>query len=165
MRNNGRILAGIILILLGILIIFLKFYTFRHPNSFLFLIGGLFLAGYFHNKAYGLLIPGCLLLGLALSSGVSGYHHTLYNSSSWGLGIGFFAIYLIDLLFQGKTHWWPLIPGSILFFSGIGGSKFWPVLIILLGVYIIIRSLKPKSEEHSFKKQDDITVNDKDESQ
>ena len=66
MSNKGRILAGIILILLGLLIIFLKFYTFHHPNSFLLLIGGLFLAAYFYNRAYGFLIPRCLLLGIAL---------------------------------------------------------------------------------------------------
>ncbi len=153
MNNRGRILAGIILILLGLLIIFLKFSTFHHPNSFLLLIGGLFLAAYFYNKSYGLLIPGCLLLGIALSSGGMGYYHTFNNSSSWGLGFGFFAIFLIDLLYQGKTHWWPLIPGTILVITGIRKSsfwmvKFWPVLIILLGLYIIFKSLLPKQEEH-----------------
>lgn len=165
MRKSGRILAGTILILLGLLIIFFKFYTFRHPSSFLLLIGGLFLAAYFYNKSYGMLIPGCLLLGITLSSGGVGYHQTFSNSTSWGLGIGFFAIYLIDLIYQGKTHWWPLIPGTILFFTGIGGSRFWPVVIILLGVYIIIKSFKPKDTEKHFQKENDFRRDEKDESQ
>ncbi|MFC1887708.1 hypothetical protein ACFLYK_02760 [Candidatus Cloacimonadota bacterium] len=165
MRSKGRIIAGLILIILGLLIIFMKFYTFHHPSSFLLLIGGLFLASYFYNKAYGLLIPGCLLLGIALSSGHSGFH-TFHDSSTWGLGLGFFAIYLIDYFYQGKTHWWPLIPGTILFITGIRGasswfSRFWPVLIILLGIYIIVKSLKPHEKEHPFIKQDELITDDK----
>jgi hypothetical protein len=164
MNNKGRLLAGIILILLGLLIIFLKFSTFHHPGSFLILIGGLFLASYFYNKAYGFLIPGCLLLGIALSSGQSGFS-AFSHSGTWGLGFGFFAIYLIDLFYRGKTHWWPLIPGCILVVTGIRSvsywlAKGWPVLIILVGIIVIVKSLRPDKSEHYFQEHNRI---DKDE--
>ena len=169
MKSKGQILAGIILILLGLLIIFLKFYTFHHPSSFLILIGGFFLAAYFYNKAYGLLIPGCLLLGIALSSGHTGYS-TFSHSGTWGLGFGFFAIYLIDLFYQGKTHWWPLIPGFILVITGIRGAshwlaKSWPVFIIILGIIIIIRSLKPQDKEQTFTVENKINTPEKEDAE
>jgi len=148
MKRNGPILSGIVLILLGLLIILTKFHTFRNPNSFLILVGGLFMAAYFYNKAYGFLIPGCLLLGIALSSGQN-FFSLFPEDGTWGLGLGFIAIFVIDYIYRGKSHWWPLIPGLILFIRGVRGvslilSRGWPVVIILLGIFIIFKSLNKK---------------------
>jgi len=159
MKSKGQILSGIILVLLGLLIISLKFSTFRHPDSFLLLIGGLFLAAYFYQNAYGLLIPACLMLGISLSSGYSALPG-FSRSGPWGLGFGFIAIFIIDFLYRGKSHWWPLIPGVILVLS-YWLNKGWPLLIILLGIYLIIRSLKTQEktsypdEKNSFRSGED----------
>jgi len=164
MKSKGQTISGIILILLGLLIIYLKFYTFHHINSFLLLIGGLFLAGYFYKKAYGFLIPGCLLLSLALTSGYSRFS-SIANDGPWGLGLGFIAIFLIDLIYRGRTHWWPLIPGLILIITGIRRVSFllakgWPVIIILLGIYIIIKSLGFGSSREYHNLEDDSNAED-----
>ncbi|KQC05927.1 MAG: hypothetical protein APR54_01945 [Candidatus Cloacimonas sp. SDB] len=153
MKSKGQILSGMILVLLGLLIIFLKFSTFRHPDSFLLLIGGLFLAAYFYQNAYGLLIPACLMLGISLSSGYSALPG-FSRSGPWGLGFGFIAIFIIDFLYRGKSHWWPLIPGVILVLTSLRRASYWlqrgwPVLIILLGIYLIIRSFKTQEKPNS----------------
>ena len=152
-KTKNHFVSGIFLIILGILIIGLKQSSFHNISVFPILIGGFFLAGYFSNKSYGLLIPGCLLLSIGISGGRA--HFVGFRDfGSFGLGIGFVAIYVIDLIYRGKTHWWPLIPGIILILTGT--RKFthfisigWPVLIILFGIWIMIKSFKRKDDENS----------------
>ena len=63
-----------------------------------------------------------------------------------GLGLGFIAIFVIATLYQGRSHWWPLIPGGILLVSGLaeGSQAFrdllavgWPVVLILIGLIFL----------------------------
>ena len=150
-KTKNNFVSGFFLIIIGILIIGLKQRVFHNISIFPILMGGFFLAGYLSNKSYGLLIPGCLLLSIGLTGGrthLIGFR----DFGSFGLGIGFVAIYVIDLIYRGKTHWWPLIPGIILILTGT--RKFthfisigWPILIILFGIWIIIRSFQRKDEE------------------
>jgi len=147
-KNN--FVSGIFLIILGILIIGFKYRSFPNISIFPIIIGGFFLAGYFSNKNYGLLIPGCLLLSIGLTGGRV-FWISYRDFGSLGLGIGFVAIYVIDLIYRGKTHWWPLIPGIILILTGT--RKFthfisigWPVLLILLGIWIVIKSFQKNND-------------------
>ena len=151
-KTKNHFVSGIFLIILGILIIGLKQRSFHNISIFPIIIGGFFLAGYFSNKRYGLLIPGCLLLSLGLTGGRV-FWISYRDFGSFGLGIGFVAIYVIDLIYRGKTHWWSLIPGIVLILTGT--RKFthfiligWPILIILFGVWIILRSFKRKDDEN-----------------
>jgi len=147
-KKLGEVLAGIVLILIGLLI-----FIFKDPtlSSFHLFLGGAFLAGYFYSGAYGLLIPGCLLLGLTLgSTKTSFFGFSDFNEFTFGLG--FIAIYVIDRLYKGKTHWWPLIPGIILVFIGLDNwygfrNYTWPVILIVFGVWIIIKSFRKKDKK------------------
>lgn len=144
-NSAGKILAGLILIFLGLAVIGLKFYQISQISVFHLLLGGIFLAGYFHNRAYGFLIPGCLLLSLGLLA-TPGRYLGFSDFSPIALGVGFIAIYVIDLIYRGKSSWWPLIPGFILIFAGLRQleslrSLLWPVLLIVLGIYLILNSL------------------------
>ncbi len=141
-NHKGRIITGILIITLGLVLL-----LFRNEqiDTFQLILGGLFLAGYFYKGSYGLLIPGCLLTGLALIS-VKTKYFGFSDDDTFGLGIGFIAIYVIDRLYKGKTHWWPLIPGVILILVGIHKLKDffdigWPVILIIVGIWIIINSL------------------------
>lgn len=145
-RTVGKTISGVIFILIGTLILFL-----RDSNLSLFhlLLGGVFLAGYFYSQSYGLLIPGCILTSLALSAVRTSYFG-FKDLDVFGLGIGFVAIYVIDRLYRGKSHWWPLIPGIILIIAGLDSlhrvfSLGWPVILILLGVWLIIKSIAKKA--------------------
>ncbi|MEA2095288.1 MAG: hypothetical protein U9P73_01160, partial [Candidatus Cloacimonadota bacterium] len=63
-ERKGQIIAGIILILVGLSISGLRLFIGFHQNSFMLLLGGLFIAAYFYKDSYGLLIPGCLITGI-----------------------------------------------------------------------------------------------------
>jgi len=147
--REGQFVAGIILILLGLSISGLRIFMGFHENSFMLLLGGLFIAAYFYKDSYGLLIPGCIIVGLGLSSFKFGIFRYSSHFNTIGLGLGFIGIYVIDRINKGKTLWWPLIPGGILTLVGLSSSPFnlwkffhigWPVILIALGLWIIAKS-------------------------
>ena len=74
---------------------------------------------------------------------------TQIESMTFGLGCGFIAIFLIPLLYERRTHWWPLIPGGILVVSAIPHSKSllrlmldnWPLFLVAAGLILVVRAL------------------------
>lgn len=148
-RRQGRLFVGVILILLGLGLFATQFVAGLSDAIVLFLLGGAFMAGYLSRRAYGLLIPGCILLGLGLGSVGEGSLLGFGDMSSLGLGLGFIAIYVIALLVEGRSSWWPLIPGGILLVNGLASgseairqmlSLGWPLLLVLLGLLILASS-------------------------
>lgn len=145
-QDRGRLIAGAVLIVIGLGLLALQFVEGLGESVMLFLIGGAFIAGYFYRRSYGLLIPGCILMGIGLGSVGESALIDIGGLSSVGLGVGFVAIYLIDLVYSGATHWWPLIPGGILIVQGLseGSRTFerlfevgWPLIIIFVGLLIL----------------------------
>jgi hypothetical protein len=146
-RGNRRgVVAGAVLILLGLVFLADQLVGGFGDSAILFLIGGAFIAGYFFYRNYGLLIPGCILVGLAFGSVGEDTAFGIGDFSSVGLGLGFIAIYLIDLAYSGETHWWPLIPGAILVVTGLAQDNEaienlfrvgWPLILVLIGLLIL----------------------------
>ena len=147
-RDRGRLVTGAILVLLGLGLLALQFMEGFNEAVVLFLIGAAFVAGYLYSRAYGLLIPGCILLGLGLGfvgeTTISSLDEEVFILL--GLGVGFVAIYVIPLVYVGKSHWWPLIPGVILIVVGIASMSDdlerllevgWPLILVLLGLVIL----------------------------
>ncbi len=145
-QNRNRIFAGAILVILGVGLLALQYTSGFGQSMTTFLIGGLFVAGYFFRRSYGLLIPGCVLLGLGLGSIGERSLLTFGDFQTIGLGIGFISIYLIDVIYRGATHWWPLIPGVFLIVTGFarGNAVFqrllsigWPLLLVFVGLLLV----------------------------
>ena len=115
-RKNSRVVSGIALIALGLLLYWLERHQDIGQSVIFFAIGSIFLASYLYSKNYGLLIPGCLLLGLGSGTLLD---RTNRVDEPWqvGLGAGFVAIFVIAMLYEKRAHWWPLIPGGILLVS------------------------------------------------
>lgn len=154
-NRNGRATAGAILIVLGLALLANQLVPNFSGEIWQLVLGGLFVAGYFNRRAYGLLIPGCILLGLSLGDLTQGTLFQLGDTDSIGLGLGFIAIYAIDSLYRGNSHWWPLIPGVILVVTGAAeGSQQiqdtlavgWPVLLILLGLVVLAGAFRLTGE-------------------
>lgn len=156
-KRPGRSGTGWVLIALGALLLVGNLF---HVSGSIFLIalGGAFLAGYFTNRSYGLLIPAMILIGLGLGAmfddwrafNLHGYEMPLF------LGLGFISIYLIDRFSWHQSSLWPLWPGGILVIIALWGiavetglfrdiwwemmdllGTWWPVLLIIWGVYLL----------------------------
>ena len=147
-RNN--IILGAFLIVLGLVLMAAKLLQDESDAAILLLIGAAFLAWYFQNRAYGLLIPSCILLGLGLGRIVASAFDVTGGMEEIGLGVGFSAIYVIDLALHRKASWWPLIPGCILLVIGITelSEAFedffavgWPLVIVVIGVLVLLNAL------------------------
>ncbi len=144
-ERQGRIYAGLVLVLLGAGLLALQLVEGTGSAVVIFVIGALFLAGYFYRRSYGLLVAGGILIGLALGQ-MGEEAFSLDGVNSVGLGVGFLSIYVIDRAYAGSTAWWPLIPGGILLLTGLGSlgepatdvlAYAWPILLILGGLIII----------------------------
>ena len=141
--RDPRRVTGVVLIVIGLLLFALQIAT-GITVSLLFLVGGaIFIAAYFNKRTYGLLIPGCLLVGMGLGQLGEEYVDFIHNPNFVGLGLGFLAIFAIDKIHTGTTAWWPLIPGFIMLFMGLETgslnlgtlfSKGWPLVLVIVGI-------------------------------
>lgn len=156
--NSGRATAGAVLIVLGLALLAGQLVEDFSGEIWTIVIGGLFVAGYFSRRAYGLLIPGCILLGLSLGNLGTRSLSNLGDLDAIGLGLGFCAIYAIDVLYRGRSHWWPLVPGVILVATGLAqGSQQiqdiinvgWPAALILLGLILLAGVFRSRGESQA----------------
>lgn len=153
---KGRLFFGIVLILAGVLWL-VKPHIEWSGGAFLSALGALFLLLWALLSKYGFLVPGGILLGLGAGLWTSrlageGAGRVLFFVC---FGAGFLLIYLLDRLRRGRSPLWPLVPGGVL--MGIGAymaaerrgwipaglveylKYLWPVLLIALGVYLILK--------------------------
>lgn len=165
--KRGNLVWGAILILLGIA--FLLFQLFPDLTAgftwqwILILIGGIFVVASLLSRIGGLMIPGAILLGLAA---IFVYQERSGNWESWAyvwalipgfVGVGMFIGSLYDPEMRparGASLIIMLI--SVILFAVFGGVfgltlsilQYWPVLLILIGGWILLRALRaPRREE------------------
>jgi len=149
-KRRQRLIAGLTLILLGLALFALDRIEGLGQAAVFFLVGGAFLAAYLARREYGFLIPAGVLLGLGL--GKIGRHGLLGfadNPLPFGLGCGFVSIWVIALLYQRRSPWWPLIPGAILILVGLPDTEVWlqavrdnwPLLLVVAGVIVLLAGL------------------------
>lgn len=151
MRDMNGWLPGVILIVVGVTLFAVQL-LHLDADVIVLVIGLVFGTAYAGIRRYGLLIPAGILTGLGTGIlledfGVMGEPVVL------GLGLGFLAIYGVDLLTSGARgpgRWWPLIPGAILTVIAGAESTFgaegarviqqgWPILLIAVGAWLLLR--------------------------
>ena len=148
--DRQKFTAGIVLVLFG-----LGFYLVQRLDAIgneviMLIIGSAFLVAYFYQKAYGLLIPAGVLLGLGVGDLLQGRYWWANDGIQLGLGVGFISIYVIAKLYQRESHWWPLIPGVILVLIGVPKTatiiRFlldnWPLILVAVGLLILIGAFR-----------------------
>jgi len=156
--NPRQVIPGLILIALGIAFLIMQYFEFG-PGLFLTLLGLVFLIPYAFTRSYGLLIPGCILCGIGIGLAFERAAMRPDVTVSIGLGLGFIAIFVVQLIVAGASHWWPLIPGAILLIIGLAETmpqaqqvleRGWPVVLIVIGLAILAGPLVlPKRETHN----------------
>lgn len=157
--NRGSMVAGFILIALGVAFLAVQFLEDVSGSIVLIALGVAFLIAHVVYRLYGLLVPGGILLGLgggvlAEDLGAAGEPVLI------GLGAGFVAIWLVDQAFTHKgpraASWWPLIPGAIILLVGLGSyfggvEDFFPLLLgaglLAIGVLVIFRAMRERGPE------------------
>ena len=147
--QKRQLATGLMLIGVGLALYFLlRAQDHVGPLAVIFLLGAAFVAAYLYFKETGYLIPGCILLGFS-----SGYMWgetklSFGNTTLIGIGAGFIGIYVIRLIYEKRSAWWPLIPGTILVLLGIGFTEDivkwlfdnWPLILVLIGIILVISS-------------------------
>ncbi len=147
---KNRLILGLIFILFGTFFL-LKNQISDYLSLFLLLLGVFFIVIYLINKKYGFLIPGGILTGIGVGLFLEDKYPPYFLIS---FGLGFILIYILGLLYK-KSPLWPLIPGAI--FLGMGIYKiliyrgiipkgifetllpYWPIILILIGIYLILK--------------------------
>jgi hypothetical protein len=143
--NPRQIIPGLILIALGIAFLLTQYFDFG-PGLFLTLLALVFLIPYAFTCSYGLLIPGCILCGIGIGLAFERVLARPDVTVSMGLGLGFIAIFVVQRVVAGASHWWPLVPGGILLLVGLAETmpqaqqvleRGWPVILIVIGLGIL----------------------------
>jgi hypothetical protein len=144
-------LPGVALIAVGVTLFTVQLLDLD-ASVIVLVIGLVFAAAFAVTRRYGLLIPAGILTGLG--TGILLEHAGLVGEPVvLGLGLGFLAIYGVDLLTTGAREpgrWWPLIPGGILTVIAAAESTFgpegarvlergWPVVLIVVGAWLLLR--------------------------
>jgi uncharacterized membrane protein HdeD (DUF308 family) len=154
---------GLILIAIGVLLFLHQWHRIHFDwTTILMLIGALlFVAGVFQRDR-GAVLPGTFLFLLGLVFYLDKYEFMLFAWwERWPvvllcLGIAFLVHFIFNPSRKGA-----LIPGIILIIIGLlflyapfcwydlfnWTAKLWPILLILLGIYLIVKSLK-RNREH-----------------
>lgn len=146
---RSRLITGGSLIVLGLGLYVMQFLDASTQPLLLVFIGGVFLTAYFSTKTYGYLITGCIVAGLGIGKfGEEPRWFLMSDFTEIGLAIGFAMIYLIRMVYERRSHWWPLIPSAALFLAGLQAwrrfrlfvfsQRGWPLLIVIVGVLIIL---------------------------
>ena len=163
-KGNG-VVGGIVLILIGLLAFAGQFITL--PNFGIFIVAGLgaiFLLWGILTRNDGLIIPGGILSGIGW--GIVAVSSNMFAGTEMEgglflivLALGWFSITVLTAIFTDETHWWALIPGSIIGVLGLAVSfggvfmnvlefagKFWPLILIGLGVWALFEAFRSKEK-------------------
>jgi hypothetical protein len=163
--KRDNLIWGVILILLGGA--FLVYQLF--PNLFggfswpwiLIAIGVIFAVSSLVSRVGGLMVPGVILLTLG---GIFLYQDRTGNWDSWayvwallpaaaGLGMVIGSLYDREMVPARSAGLIMIVAGLIAFviFGGFFGldpglARFWPVIIILVGLFVLFKALRPRKE-------------------
>jgi hypothetical protein len=154
--DRQKFTAGVVLVLIGLGFFLVQRLETIGNEIIMLIIGAAFLVAYFYQKAYGLLIPAGILLGLGSGALLDGRFWWATDGHQLGLGLGFLAIYVIAKLYQRESHWWPLIPGVVLIIIGVPRTALifrflyenWPLILVAIGLLVLIGAFRrPSSDE------------------
>jgi len=155
--TKSKLTIGVMLIVLGLGLYGLQYLGATAKPLALVLIGGLFLAAYFATRSYFLLVVAGVTAGLGIGLFGEPRWLVLHEFTEIGLGIGFAMIYFVRLLYERRSHWWPLVPALVFFLLGfqtwgrfrrfVFSAHGWPILIVIVGVLVLLGALGKGKKE------------------
>ncbi len=151
-RANMRLSTGVVVLAIGVTLLAQHYSHHLRDGGAVLVVGVAFLAGWAMRGMYGLLLPGAVLTGIAVGD-IFASAHSFHNAELICLGGGFVAVFVLDFVRRGRTHWWPLVPGAVLIVTGLvqdnaGWSHLkdlvWPAVLIVVGLAIVIGALSER---------------------
>jgi hypothetical protein len=159
MKDRGLV-AGIVLVLVGLYIVLSRTVGFGGPGPILFLLGVIFLTLSALRRWRGPILPGAVLLGLgsgfllqrALGGWMPGWATILL-----GLGAGFLLAAALEAAAGRLRHPGPIVPGAILVATALVAAlsqraelthflfwldTLWPWALVIGGVLLVITALR-----------------------
>jgi hypothetical protein len=154
-HRHGGIVAGAILISIGLLALLQQFLLVNWGLYFLPLLALIFLTAGIVERRPGLLIPGGVLAGIGagailvqsplffgLGDPARGGLFMLTFAAGWAVITA--ASYLV-----GRLMLWPLIPAAFMGLFGLAllanaitvFTYFWPVALIAVGLFLVLRRI------------------------
>ena len=146
-KSRSRVAAGMMLIVVGLGLYVMKYFGAVGPAVAQTIIGALGIAIYLRTRSYFFLVAGAVILGLGLGSFGDEKIRLAGDFTQIGLGIGFLLIYLIPLIYEKRTHWWPLVPAGILLLLGFDAwrrfrlfltNEGWPLILVIIGLVMLV---------------------------
>ena len=155
-RRSGGMVAGGILIVIGLMALVQNIPGFEWGLYFLPALATVFLAAGLVGRQAGLLIPGGILMGVGagalLQDGLPLATEMAHGGVFFLALAGGFALISLAGLAIGKRIVWPVFPaagtaffGAVLMMGEPGlrilelSGYFWPVVLIAVGAYLILR--------------------------
>ena len=158
-RRHGGLVAGTVLILIGLVSLLAVFYpAIDFDRYFVLFLGIVFLVWGSLRPARGLIIPGGILTGIGAGVLLTSSIYTHFNEPvSGGIFLlafagGWMLIPLFTALVARPVMWWPAIPAAFMAFFGVALlassldpqlldylNKGWPIILIVIGLYLILR--------------------------
>jgi hypothetical protein len=158
--NSRPWVGGVIMIAIGLALLAAQLFE---PAAWMVLgaLAVVFLALFAGTRAYGFLVPGAILGGLAFGVGLEEGGYSLDRSAVLlGLASAFLAIYVVNVFMARPAAWWPLIPGGVLAMIGgslfVGGTgaaedvaRWWPVVLIAVGVLVLLGGTRQRQRSNT----------------
>ncbi len=170
--SNTNLIGGLILIAIGLFALLtqvVSFDQFGFANLGLYFVAGLgaiFMLAGIATREPGFFIPGGILSGIGwgivLTAGSLGEASGIESGSLFmiAFGFGWFTIPLFTAIFTQETHWWPLIPGSIMILIGLAVGlegvfltlltllgRVWPLFLVFAGLAMLVGALRRSNNE------------------
>lgn len=152
-RAEGGIVIGAVLVAIGLALFATNVLGLGDAGA-IGSVSAVLLIAYALTRSYGSLIPGMILAGAAIGTGVqdAGYDETGGFVAVY-IGAGFLGIWLLDLFARGPSRWWPLIPGSLLVVFGTATvtegtpagaliEQLWPLALVAAGLVLIATAVR-----------------------
>jgi hypothetical protein len=142
--RRDPLVGGLVLVIIGVMLLVAQF-TPDTARYVVLVLGLVMLAIFAVTRAYGWLVAGSIVTGVGVGVVIATYYEGQLGAAGvlMSLGTGFLVIWAVSyLLAMKERHFWPLIPGAILFFIGGGivvdenatdWIAYWPIVLIIIG--------------------------------
>lgn len=158
--RSRQFAVGVVLVAVGAILLVVRLTPLADAPAWLLGLGLAFGILGVVQRSYAGIVAGCVLLGLGAGMALGDRQGGGISRGSWlllALGVGFVAIYLVDLLLRLGGRWWPLVPGAVLVALAMARGvrpfhvppaaeaflrAWWPAGLVVVGLWLALQGLR-----------------------